>query len=608
MPRDGSGNYTYPPGTPGIPDTTIESAKYNGYIADVQQDLNLPRPIVAGGTGANNATAARANLQAESAMATVTNYDTQVWENGSFWSGSGAIGGPVSGHTFGGTCLIINNDPTYIILEARDITDITTPGRSYIREKKAGVWGAWAFNDAGQFVELSGDTMTGDLLISKTTPTLTLNKTSGGQNSLVIGTSVNVMRWAIALGNSTAEGPTAVGSDFSIHSYDNAGTAIDVPLSIERASGRITIKEPTASAHAATKNYVDSTTVSLSGDTMTGNLGVNGSLSVGTGMAVVGPVGFTGSTGSMSVASPGYQFVINSAGTAGDGAFMAFNRTGIFVSTLGINTDNVLRYGGGSSGAVSWRVVHEGLSNVLLPSNLFVGGGDIRVRAAAGANATFQLDDEAGTAKGYTRWDRTSGNVQLANGGSSLQIAADGRINLGSGFVSRSGYGGAYGANNHNFSWNGTLHAWVDSSDLGIVTVTSDYRIKKDVTDLPGTWDTVKALRPIKYTQAQYTPQIEVQSRLERAAAEREQAAKDGREVKPAPELQPMFPADNIERWGFIAHELQATMIPSAATGVKDDPINVQSPNPWTVLAALTKALQEAMARIEALEAAQAAP
>jgi hypothetical protein len=47
--------YTYPPGTPGIPDTTIESAKYNGYIADVQQDLNLPRPIVAGGTGANSA-------------------------------------------------------------------------------------------------------------------------------------------------------------------------------------------------------------------------------------------------------------------------------------------------------------------------------------------------------------------------------------------------------------------------------------------------------------------------------------------------------------------------------------------------------------------------
>jgi hypothetical protein len=34
----------------------------------------------------------------------------------------------------------------------------------------------------------------------------------------------------------------------------------------------------------------------------------------------------------------------------------------------------------------------------------------------------------------------------------------------------------------------------------------------------------------------------------------------------------------------------------------------VQSPNPFTLIAALTKALQEAMARIEALEAAQATP
>ena len=65
-----------------------------------------------------------------------------------------------------------------------------------------------------------------------------------------------------------------------------------------------------------------------------------------------------------------------------------------------------------------------------------------------------------------------------------------------------------------------------------------------------------------------------------------------------------LFAADDIERWGFIAHELQATLTPSAATGEKDSPDTIQSPNPFTLIAALTKALQEAMVRIEALEAA----
>ena len=61
MPRDGSGVYTkpYPPVVSG---TTIESLVYNGQVDDVTQDLNTPRPILAGGTGANNAVDAANNL------------------------------------------------------------------------------------------------------------------------------------------------------------------------------------------------------------------------------------------------------------------------------------------------------------------------------------------------------------------------------------------------------------------------------------------------------------------------------------------------------------------------------------------------------------------
>ena len=132
------------------------------------------------------------------------------------------------------------------------------------------------------------------------------------------------------------------------------------------------------------------------------------------------------------------------------------------------------------------------------------------------------------------------------------------------------------------------------------MTLTSDYRIKKDVIDLPSTWDVVKALRPVSYTQAQYTSDVELELRKEAAAKRIEQGLKDD---KLTPPLGPMFAADDIERWGFIAHELQATLTPSAASGEKDSPDTIQSPNPFTVIAALTKALQEAMVRIEALEA-----
>lgn len=51
MPRDGSGVYSVPPGTRGTPNTTIESAKYNGLLDDLTQDANSARPITAGGTG-----------------------------------------------------------------------------------------------------------------------------------------------------------------------------------------------------------------------------------------------------------------------------------------------------------------------------------------------------------------------------------------------------------------------------------------------------------------------------------------------------------------------------------------------------------------------------
>lgn len=137
MPRDGSNIYHYPAGIEGIPDQVIESADYNSFLTDVEQDLNTPRPILAGGTGATSADAARAALSAEKAIQVVTNYDSYVWIAGSFYSAVGATSAPVAGHAFSG--IVYGVDGDNVVVEARDSTD----GLNYFRRKVAGVWTAW---------------------------------------------------------------------------------------------------------------------------------------------------------------------------------------------------------------------------------------------------------------------------------------------------------------------------------------------------------------------------------------------------------------------------------------------------------------------------------
>ena len=66
-----------------------------------------------------------------------------------------------------------------------------------------------------------------------------------------------------------------------------------------------------------------------------------------------------------------------------------------------------------------------------------------------------------------------------------------------------------------------------------------------------------------------------------------------------------MFKADGITREGFIAHEVQE-VIPSGATGTKDG-ADIQSLQLDAIVSVLTKALQEAVAKIETLEAKVAA-
>lgn len=68
MPRDGSNVYGRPAGTTFSPGTKILSSKVNLSLDDIAADLNLARPINAGGTGGTTAAEARANLGVDAAV------------------------------------------------------------------------------------------------------------------------------------------------------------------------------------------------------------------------------------------------------------------------------------------------------------------------------------------------------------------------------------------------------------------------------------------------------------------------------------------------------------------------------------------------------------
>lgn len=141
--------------------------------------------------------------------------------------------------------------------------------------------------------------------------------------------------------------------------------------------------------------------------------------------------------------------------------------------------------------------------------------------------------------------------------------------------IARQGTGGTSNGSNFNFWWTGSqAQLWVDTTNVGVISLTSDYRIKKDIeTQTAPAIERVMQLRPVTYQITDYGN---------------------------------VFKADGKQREGFIAHELQA-VIPSGVDGEKDDPNQVQSLRMDAVVAVLTKAIQEQQAAITAMTARIAA-
>ena len=142
------------------------------------------------------------------------------------------------------------------------------------------------------------------------------------------------------------------------------------------------------------------------------------------------------------------------------------------------------------------------------------------------------------------------------------------------GYATRNGTGGSNSANLFNFSWaSPNVTAWIDNVVIGTAATASDYRVKQNIAlQTEAGIDKVKLLKPSTFQYKDY---------------------------------EGVFKADGITREGFIAHEIQE-VIPSGATGSKDG-TEIQSLKLDAIVSVLTKALQEAVAKIETLETKVAA-
>jgi hypothetical protein len=163
--------------------------------------------------------------------------------------------------------LFISRADGRVTLLADPTATLHAATKGYVDTKVAGI---------GGYLPLTGGTLSGDLIINKYIPQIVLDRTSPIDNAVLRGKKNGVERWAIALADSDAEAGGNTGSSFRIYSFADNGAYITIPLSIDRATGRISIAaDPVNDMEVATKRYADAgglDKVKKSGDTMTGNL------------------------------------------------------------------------------------------------------------------------------------------------------------------------------------------------------------------------------------------------------------------------------------------------------------------------------------------------
>ena len=212
--------------------------------------------------------------------------------------------------------------------------------------------------------------------------------------------------------------------------------------------------------------------------------------------------------------------------------------------------------------------------------NVSANGGSLYANSVSG-NCHLWLNDN-GASRVIFYWERATNHVVLSTPGGTHFFQSDGRFQTAQngGYVVRAGMNAGAGANCFNINHGAGQQLWIDLTNMGTFYFPCDYRIKI-ITPMHRTrrigGGRIESTTPIRFTPHGFRCLFKELWRWPRTIH-------GGGEVTP--------------RMGFLAHELQEELGMDAATSYKDAPDAIQSPNSLAMIAVLTKALQEAMARI----------
>ena len=363
-------------------------------------------------------------------------------------------------------------------------------------------------NDAEARIDLSRTgtdfSGVGDLLASAQAQYSTMEKTAGIKSKFTVGTDTNQNKDGAAsiLGIMDVDSSVTF-NDTGIFA-GVVGRTTQLGVRQYRSAGVVGVNS--SSLNGDTENYFEAVPIDSYGVVSIGDTLVSGSLQLFGDNAnlVVSGGAIIGGTGSLSNTLNVYH-----DGVDGDNGIMI-----VRADPLTTNTNNIL-------GGIGFDSTDGNVPSTILEASAYIAGfaSEAHSTGDKGGYLTF------GTALTNQNDDTTTGErMRLTDNGTLLigrtsavstnkdpLVEIDGPISF-DGFISRAGTGGSDNGNHViNFNWDGSnLEGWVSTVEV-VSSITSDYRIKENVTPIQdGVLDKINQLNPINYTQASCSifPQI----------------------------------------------------------------------------------------------------